>query len=92
MNLSVSITRPINIGTGAPGDPATYHLALLSDDDNIHIYSKGRWVRTNAEPANVSNVTSNQAGVWSKDTVAEDVVVMSSDTEGLWCVNQWGTV
>jgi hypothetical protein len=89
MNLSVLITRPINVGTGVP---ATRHLTLLADDSNIHIYSKGRWVRTNAEPANVSNVTSNQTGVWSKNTVVEDVVVMSSDTEGLWCVNKWGSV
>jgi hypothetical protein len=112
MNLSVSTTRPIDVSTGAPGHPAIYHLALLDDDGQIHVYSKGRWVRTNAEPANVSSVTINQAGVWclattgriyrwnddpdhsvwNKDTVAKNVVAMSSDAEGLWCINQNGEV
>ena len=112
MNLSVSTTRPINISTGKSGDPATHHLALLGDDGQIHVYSKGRWVRTNAEPAHASHVTINQAGVWcldtaggmyqwnddpkhsvwNKDTVAKDVVAMSSDAEGLWCVNKKGEV
>lgn len=112
MNLSVSTTRPINVGTGTPGHPAVYHLALLDADGKIYVYGKGRWVRTNAEPANVSYVTINPAGVWcltttglmyqwnddsdhsvwNKDTVAKNVVAMSSDAEGLWCINQNGEV
>lgn len=112
MNLSVSTTRPINIGTGLLGDPATHRLALLTDDGKILVYDKGQWIRTNAEPANVSTITINKAGVWcldtaghmyqwsddpkhsvwSKDTVAQDVVAMSSDAEGLWCVNKKGEV
>ena len=112
MNLSVSTTRPIDISTGKLGDPATHHLTLLGDDGKIHVFSKDRWVRTNAEPAHASHVTINQAGVWcldtagqmyqwnddpnhsvwSKDTVAKDVVAMSSDAEGLWCVNKKGEV
>ena len=67
MNLSVSTTRPIIVGNGKPGDPTT-QLALLADDDNIFVYDKGHWVRTNAEPANVSSITINKAGVWCLDT------------------------
>lgn len=112
MNLSVLTTRPINVHTGVSSHPPIYHLALLDDDGKIHVYSKGRWVQTNAEPSNVSSVTINQAGVWcldtdgqmyqwnddpnysvwNKDTIAKDVIAISSDAEGLWCINKNGEV